>query len=132
MFEAQVHTVPMASPDDVTSVAALFDNGKVTRRGVVSRKGHRFVMFDDDNTSGIALLSSDNTARISLNETTSEIHIHCKGKVTIDTDSDAISIKGGGDVTIEAQGSLSLKGQGGVKIQSSGSVELSGTPIKLN
>ncbi len=29
MFEAQVHTVSMASPNDVSGVAALFDSGKV-------------------------------------------------------------------------------------------------------
>ena len=29
MFEAQVHTVPMEGPDDVSSVAALFDQGVV-------------------------------------------------------------------------------------------------------
>jgi cyanuric acid amidohydrolase len=29
VFEAQVHTVPMASPDDVGAVAALFDSGAV-------------------------------------------------------------------------------------------------------
>lgn len=36
MFEAQVHTVPMASPDDVTAVAALFDNGLVDPAHVVA------------------------------------------------------------------------------------------------
>src|SRR5687768_4582679 len=29
MFEATVHTVPIESPDDVSSVAALFDQGVV-------------------------------------------------------------------------------------------------------
>ncbi len=36
MFEAQVITVPMASPDDVSSVAQLFDSGKVDAAHVVA------------------------------------------------------------------------------------------------
>jgi cyanuric acid amidohydrolase len=36
MFEAQVHTVPMGGPDDVSAVAALFDSGEVDPNHVVA------------------------------------------------------------------------------------------------
>lgn len=111
---------------------ALVDGGKVKRRGVVSRKGHKLIFLDDDGKSGIAMISSDGKLKVSLNESKTEIHIHSQGKVTIDTASDAISIKGGSDVTIEAQGNLRLKGNAGVKVESSAVVEMSGSLIKLN
>lgn len=111
---------------------SLINSGKVKRRGVVSRRGHKLIFLEDDSKSGIALISSDGNLRVALNETDGEIHIHCKGKVSIDTDSDQITIKSGADVSIEAQGNLHLKGGSGVKLESSAVVEVSGQMIKLN
>jgi phage protein D len=101
----------------------LLDNGKVKRRGVVSRKGHRLILFDDPGKSGIALISSDSNIRISLNETKNEIHIFCKGKVRIESQDD-MSLKSDKKVTIESGSDLGLK--------ASGNVTVSGTQIKLN
>jgi uncharacterized protein involved in type VI secretion and phage assembly len=111
----------------------LVDGGKVKRRGVVSRKGHKLIFLDDDSKSGIALITSDGNLKISLNETNNEITIHCKGKVTLETDSDDISIKSGADVTIQAQGNVNVSGSAGVKVDGGGGVvEMSGSLIKLN
>jgi uncharacterized protein involved in type VI secretion and phage assembly len=111
----------------------LVDGGKVKRRGVVSRKGHKLVFLDDDSKSGIALITSDGNLKVSLNETTSEITIHCKGKVTLQTDSDDISLKSGANVTIQAQGNVNVSGSAGVKVDGGGGVvEMSGSLIKLN
>ena len=109
---------------------ALFDNGKVKRRGVVSRKGHRFILFDDPGKSGIALITSDSSIKVSLNETKSEIHVVCKGKVRIEAQDD-VSIKSSKKVSIEGD-QLEMTGTSGVKVTSSSAVEVSGKPIKLN
>jgi uncharacterized protein involved in type VI secretion and phage assembly len=110
----------------------IVDAGRVTRRGFVSRKGHKVILFDGDSASGIALLSADGKLRVSLNQTRGQIHIHSQGPIVIDTDSGAISIKGGGNVALEATGSLSLKGNAGVRIESSAAVEVKGGVVKLN
>ncbi|HUZ69152.1 MAG TPA: VgrG-related protein [Candidatus Saccharimonadales bacterium] len=111
----------------------LVDGGKVKRRGVVSRKGHKLIFLDDASKSGIALITSDGNLKVSLNETNSEITIHCKGKVTLQTDSDDIAIKSGADVTIQAQGNVNVSGSSGVKVDGGGGiVEMSGSLIKLN
>ena len=47
----------------------LFDNGKVRRRGFVSRKGHRLIFFDADDASGVALVTSNGKLQVALNET---------------------------------------------------------------
>jgi uncharacterized protein involved in type VI secretion and phage assembly len=101
----------------------LFDKGKVKRTGFVSRKGHKFVFFEDSSKSGIALITSDGKIKVSLNESNSEIHIECQGKVVI---------KSQGDMNVESAGSLTLKGDGGVKVNSSGTVEVKGSQVKLN
>jgi uncharacterized protein involved in type VI secretion and phage assembly len=101
----------------------LFNQGKVKRNGFVSRKGHKFVFFEDSGKSGIALITSDAKIKVSLNESNSEIHIECQGKVLI---------KSQGDMNIESGGSLTLKGDGGVKVNSSGTVEVKGSQVKLN
>jgi len=108
----------------------LLDNGKVKRRGVVSRKGHRLVFMDDANKSGIALISSNGNIRISLNETKNEIHVFCQGKVRIEAQ-DELSIKSQKKVSIEGQ-QVEVNGTSSTKVSSSGAVEVSGQPIKLN
>jgi phage protein D len=125
---------PLHNGKDKPSLGdGLVDAGKVKRRGMVSRKGHRVVFLDDDSKSGIALISSDGNLKVSLNETNSEITIHCKGKVTLETDSDDISIKSGADVTIQAQGNVKVSGSSGVKVDGGGGVvEMTGSLIKLN
>jgi len=101
---------------------SLFDNGRVRRRGFVSRKGHRLVLFDDDGKSGIALLSSDGKLRLALNETDGEIRIFGDQMVTIEA-AQKLKLKAGTDAEIEATN---------IKIKGSGSVDIDGGMITLN
>lgn len=109
----------------------LLDDGKVKRRGFVSRKGHRAVFLDGPDKSGIALLTSDNKVRIALKETGTIIHVYSDGTIDIEATRD-ISIKSSAGITVEATGQLNLKGQAGVKIQSGGIVDIDGSLIQLN
>ena len=88
--------------------SGLFDNGKVKRRGFISRKGHKFIFFDDDNKKGIALISEDGNFKISLNETNKEIHIKSSEKITVESGKDMV-LKSGADLNIEAQQGLTVK-----------------------
>jgi phage protein D len=108
----------------------LLDNGKVKRRGFVSRRGHRLGFFDDAGKSGIALITGSGGIRISLNETKNEIHLFCKGKVRIEAQ-DELSIRSRQKVTIEAGGELEMKGKS-ARLTGDNAVEVSGKQIKLN
>jgi phage protein D len=110
--------------------AGLFDNGAVTRRGIVSRRGHRLVFFDADGDAGIALLSSNDALKIALKETATEIHVKSDGTIVIEASGD-ISLKGSANVTVEAGAGLTLKGAT-VTISGSGPVDIDGSPIQLN
>jgi phage protein D len=109
----------------------LFDNGKVKRRGMVSRKGHRVVLFDDAGKSGIALISSNNNLRISLNETGNEIHVYCQGKIRLEAQGDLV-LSSQQNVDIQAQSQLKLQGQAGASLKSSAQVEIGGALVKIN
>jgi phage protein D len=101
----------------------LFDNGKVKRRGFVSRRGHRFVFFDADGKSGIALLTSDGKVRLALKETGPEVHLVCQGKVVVEAQ---------GDVSITSKGKVSIEGSQGLSLKSNGTVEIKGSLVKIN
>ena len=109
---------------------ALFDNGKVKRRGFVSRQGHRFVFLDGDGDAGIALLTSNDKLKIALKESATEIHVKSDGTILIESTGD-LTIKGSANVSVEAGAKLTLKGAT-VTVSASGPVDIDGTPIQLN
>lgn len=100
--------------------SGLFNNGKVARRGFVSRVGHMMLFFDDDdnNKKGIALISSDGNLKISLNETNSEIHISSQGKVHLECQQ---------DMTLESQANIKLSAQQGLSLEAGTNLDLKGT-----
>jgi Rhs element Vgr protein len=101
---------------------SLFDAGKVKRSGFVSRSGHKLVFFDDSGDSGIALISSNNKFRISLNETKSQIHVYFDGKLLLE---------GTGDVEVKTQGNFKVDASG-VEIKASGQTAIKGATVALN
>ncbi len=109
----------------------LLDNGSVKRRGFVSRNGHKIVFFDGDNDAGIALLTSDQKCKVSLNQSGTKIHIASDGTIEIESTQD-LTIKSSAGISIEADGQLKLKGSGGVKIDGSSGVDIDGATITLN
>ena len=127
--------------------SGLFDNGKVKRRGFISRKGHQFIFFDDPNKAGVAIISSDGNLKISINETNSEIHIASHGKVHVESQQDMtfesqanLNLKAGQALKVEAGTNLDMKGGSGAKLdggpqlemKSSGQTKVSGTMVDVN
>ena len=107
----------------------LFDNGKVRRRGFVSRKGHRLIFFDADNASGIALVTSNGKLQIALNETKQELHVKGDMKIIVESDQEIdLNTK---NLSIRADSDLTLRG-GKVTIKADGVVDIDGAVIQLN
>jgi phage protein D/phage baseplate assembly protein gpV len=92
----------------------LCDAGTIKRRGFVSRKGHKIVFFDDDDKSGIALISANGKFKISLDETKKQIHIVADEQVLIEAKK--ITLKAQDEAAIEAK-NISLKASAEVKIK---------------
>jgi len=127
--------------------SSLFNNGQVMRRGLISRKGHQFIFFDDPNKAGVAIISSDGNLKISLNETNSEIHISSKGKVHVECQQDMtlesqanLNLKAGQELKVEAGTNLDMKGGSGAKldggpqleVKASGQLKVSGAMVDVN
>jgi len=127
--------------------SGLFNNGQVMRRGLISRKGHQFIFFDDPNKAGVAIISSDGNLKISLNETNSEIHISSQGKVHVESQQDMtlesqanLKLKAQQGISMEAQTSLDLKGGSGatldggpqLEVKASGQLKVSGAMVDVN
>jgi len=109
----------------------LFDNGAVTRRGFVSKEGHRIVFLDSDRKSGVCLLSGDDSLRFALKQSDSTITMHSDGTISI-TARDEIKIESDADITVKSAMNLALEGSAGIKIESSGVVDIDGALIQLN
>lgn len=107
----------------------MFDNGKVRRRSFVSRMGHRFIFFDADNASGVAMVTNNGKLQLALNETTQELHVKGDMKVIVESDQEInlnsahVTVKASEDFTVRA---------GKVTIKSDGVVDIDGAVIQLN
>lgn len=110
---------------------ALIDHGHNKRQGIVSRKNHKLVFFDEDTNGGVAIMTDDKSLRISLRKTGSVINIHSDGTIAIESKGN-LKIESQGSLSVESAGQLTLKGQAGVKIQSPGVVDIDGSMIQLN
>lgn len=103
--------------DKPPTYGQFLDDGKVTGRGIWSRKGHLLSFHDADDSSGIILRAVDDSGNsmvsIGLNAKDRKLVIQTDDKVEVDAMGD-ISLKGT-NVTVEASGTLVLKG-GQVKI----------------
>jgi uncharacterized protein involved in type VI secretion and phage assembly len=86
----------------------LLDNGKVTGRGVWSRKGHKLMLHDADDISGITLATADSEVSIGLNALDKKLVIQTQGPVEIQAVGEMKLT--GSKVTVQADGELILKG----------------------
>ena len=110
----------------------LFDNGKVKRRGFISRKGHQFILFDDASKSGVALITSDNQIKIAMDETNKEIHIACgSGKMVIESQGDISLESKTGKITLKAQQDVEVSGMN-VKAEAQTQLSMKGATTELN
>ena len=112
-------------------------SGAITRRGFVSKLGSRLIFFDDASKDGIALHSSDEKLRISMNNSDVTIKITSEGKIEI-TGSEDVTVEG---KNLQLKASQNLKIEAGMKLEMSGqqvsldgkaAVAVTGKPIQLN
>ena len=122
----------------------LFDNGKVKRRGMISRLGHMMLFFDADDKKGIYIVSEDGNLKLTMSETDKKIEIKTsKHTITLDDDANKVTIESSGDMDLKAgdsgtmnitAGTINIKASsGGATVDGGGgAVTVKGTQIKLN
>jgi phage protein D/phage baseplate assembly protein gpV len=116
-------------------------SGAINRRSMVSRKGHRIDLLDQDGQKeGVSVSTSDDKLSLKLDATATSVTIHSDGSVTIEakngmtidagTGSLALS---GKDISLKATTGVTVDGGGGaVSVKAGTELSLSGVTAKLN
>ena len=93
-------------------------SGAVNRRSIVSRRGHRIDLLDQDGRKeGVTLATGDGKLSVTLDATGTTITVQADGKVkvegsqgiVIDSSAAKLELKGG-EISVTATGNLQLKG----------------------
>jgi uncharacterized protein involved in type VI secretion and phage assembly len=121
---------------------AVIDSGSgaVNRRSMVSRRGHRIDLLDQDGkTEGISLISGDDKLSLIIDATKTSITVHSDGTVKIegsqgvvvDSASSKLELKGG-QIAITATNGVSVDGGGGtVTVKTANQLQLKGARTSL-
>ncbi len=129
-----VDTMPRGPVDLVDS-----GTGRINRRSMVSRAGHRIDLVDASGKEGIRIATTDEKLKLIMDHSGTTITVHADGKVliegsqgiTIDSASANLDLKGG-QISLKASSGVSVDGGGGpVDVKAGGPLSLSGTSAKL-
>ena len=115
-------------------------SGAINRRSMVSRRGHRIDLIDEDGrTEGITLSTTGDKLQLKMDSVDTKITLHSDGKVliegkggiVIDAASSKLELKGS-EVSIAATSGVKIDGgSGAVDLGTSGPLTLKGTTASL-
>ena len=127
---------PAKGPVDVVDGGT----GAVNRRSLVSRRGHRIDLLDQDGrTEGLSLSTGDDALRLVLDATGTAVTVHSDGTVTVegakgvvvDAKQSKLELKGATVEMTATRGVTVDGGGGGVSVKAGTAVELTGTTASL-
>ena len=115
-------------------------SGAVNRRSLVSRRGHRIDLIDEDGrTEGVTLSTTGGTLRLVMDAVGTAVTLHSdgtvlvegKGGVVIDAASATLELKGG-RIALSATSGITVDGGGGaVEVTAGGQLSLKGATATL-
>jgi phage protein D len=114
--------------------STVIQNGKVTRRGLVTRLGYCLLFVEEDATKTITLADAVTSPKlklvlditnkkITIENTEGDIDVKSKGKT---------SITATGNVEVNTQGSMTLKATQNINIEATGQLVLKGSVVNIN
>ncbi len=130
-----IDTMP-TGPNDLVDGGS----GAINRRSLVSRKGHRIDLLDQDGSKeGVRIATQDEKFLIFLDKTNTTITVHADGKVliegsqgiTLDAKSSDLTMKAGSIKMTATQGVQVDGGSGSVAVKSNGSVSVEGMSVSV-
>ncbi|MDQ1738354.1 MAG: hypothetical protein QOE53_6, partial [Pseudonocardiales bacterium] len=104
------------------SGVALIDpgSGAVNRRSLISRRGHRVDLLDEDGkTEGVCVSSSDDKLKLVLDATATTVTVHSDGSVTVEGKGGVVVDSGSSKLELKG-GEISIKASTGVTVDSGG------------
>lgn len=109
-------------------------SGQFKIHGFASPAGHKILMYDKDNPSGISIKSADDSLLIVLDqkEKTLEVKVADGKELRIVSKGD-LKLTADGEITIDSKKKVNIKGQSGVDIAASGgNTTIKGTKVAIN
>jgi phage protein D/phage baseplate assembly protein gpV len=113
--------------------------GKINRRSMVSRLGHRVDLVDASGKEGVRVATTDEKLKLIMDHSGTTITLHADGKVVIegtqgiaiDSASANMELKGN-QIKIKATGGVTVDGgSGAVDVKAGGQLSLTGATAKL-
>ncbi|MBK8077633.1 MAG: VgrG-related protein [Kineosporiaceae bacterium] len=106
-------------------------SGAVTRRSVVSRRGHRIDLLDADSGAGVRLATGDDALELTLDASNTRITVTSNGSVEI-SGAQGISIKAGqGRLQLEGA-DISIKATTGLTLDGGAQATLKAALVRIN
>jgi uncharacterized protein involved in type VI secretion and phage assembly len=109
----------------------LVKSGKVQQRVFHSRLGHEIVLDDSDDKPSILIVDKTKKNQIFIDSAKNEMSIKVGGNLTIEAEGN-ITIKSKGNTAIESQGNLNTKSSGNTAIEATGTGKLKGNSLDLD
>jgi hypothetical protein len=115
----------------------VVQGGKVVRRRIKSRLGHRLTFFDTPDMLGGITLKTDKQHRVEMNDRDKRILVRTKDghEVLLDDENALVRIKdkNGNTITINSgDNSVSVQCQGNFSVQAGGNVTIRGSEVHIN
>ncbi|HET8841412.1 MAG TPA: VgrG-related protein [Ktedonobacteraceae bacterium] len=108
---------------DAPPLPQATSGGKVQKRVIHSRTGHKLTLDDSDGGGGITI-EDKNGNKLVLDSSSNALHITVQGDMSLNAQ---------GNLTLEAQSQVQIKGAGGITIDGeAASVTVKGSTINLN
>jgi uncharacterized protein involved in type VI secretion and phage assembly len=113
--------------------------GRINRRSMVSRLGHRVDLVDASGKEGVRVTTTDEKLKLIMDHSGTTITLHADGKVviegtqgvTIDSASANMELKGN-QIALKATGGITVDGGGGaVDVKAGSQLSLTGVSAKL-
>jgi uncharacterized protein involved in type VI secretion and phage assembly len=110
------------------------ENGQFKIHGFASPAGHKILMYDKKDPSGISIKTADDNILLVLDQKEKSIELQLKdGKEIRIISKGDLKLTADGDITIDSKKKVSIKGQSGVDIAaSSGNTTIKGTKVSIN
>jgi uncharacterized protein involved in type VI secretion and phage assembly len=128
------------TPDRGGGAAVDERSGAVNRRSLVSRRGHRLDLHDEDGrTEGVSLATGDGKLRLTLDATGTTITVHSDGTVkvegskgvVVDAGPSTLELKGA-EVKVSATRAISVDAGADLKLKGGALCSVSAATVKIN
>lgn len=109
------------------------ESGQFKVHGFVSPAGHKILMYDQDDPSGISLQTEDQNLFIVLDQAEKSIEIKlADGKEIRIVSKGDLKLSADGDIAIDSKKKVSIKAQSGIDITASGNTTIKGAKVAIN